>query len=215
MRFRLAAARRTLARKQKLAERRLIDADEPAISEDQVRELEALSRAEDHRLEDLRKQDPSEEEKRVEKEVSMARARVEQARIALNDCSVKAPQAGMALRVMVGPGDILSGQPKQPAVLFAADGPRVIRAEVEQEFVDRVKPGMAVVVEDESGSGSKWSGKVKRVSNWFTQRRSIMQDPSEFSDVRTVECLIDLDDGKISLRIGQRVRVRIGSVVEQ
>ena len=44
MGYRLSAARRLVVRKQKLAGRNLVDPDEPAISEDQVRELEAMER---------------------------------------------------------------------------------------------------------------------------------------------------------------------------
>ncbi len=210
MRYKLAAARRMAARKQKLADQRLIDADEPIISEDHVRELEALERAEKKRLADLKREDPQEDVRRAEKEVAIAKARVDQARFALNDCTVKAPGRGTALRIMVGPGDVLSGQPKQPAVLFAAEGPLVIRAEVEQEFVGRVAVGMAVRVEDEFDPEKSWPGKVERVARWFSQRRSIMNEPSELNDVRTVECLIKLDSDQMPLRLGQRVRVKIG-----
>jgi multidrug resistance efflux pump len=140
------------------------------------------------------------------------RARRDQARFALEDCILKAPRRGTVLRLLAGPGDVLGGATRQPAVQFAIDGPQVIRAEVEQEFVALVAAGQTVRVEDETNAGGAWNGKVERVSNWITQRRSVMQEPSEFNDVRTVEALITLDPDQPPLRIGQRVRVLIGLV---
>jgi hypothetical protein len=110
---------------------------------------------------------------------------------------------------MVGPGDMLGAQ-RQPAVLFAAEGPQVVRVDVEQEFVGRVRAGQSAVVEDDTSPGKSWRGKVERVADWVTQRRSVMQEPVEFNDVRTVETIITLEPGQEALRVGQRVRVRIG-----
>jgi HlyD family secretion protein len=138
------------------------------------------------------------------------RARREQARFALEDCSVKAPRRGTVLRVLVGPGDVLAASGKQPAVQFAIEGPQVVRADVEQEFIGRVAVGLTAHVSDETNSNVIWRGQVERVSNWITQRRSIMQEPFQFNDVRTVETLIALDPSQPPLRIGQRVRIRIG-----
>ena len=54
-------------------------------------------------------------------------------------------------------------------------------------------------------------GHVERVARWYSQRRSVMHEPFQLRDVRTVECLVVLDDGQPRLRIGQRVRVLIGA----
>ncbi len=212
MRRRLSAARHQFARQEKLVQKQLIDPDDLAVSEDHVRELEALLKAEEKRLADLVRQNPADDERRAEKETAIMRARRDQARFALEECVLKAPRRGTVLRLLVGPGDVLSSQPKQPAVQFAVEGPQIIRAEIEQEFIARVRVEQPVVVKDESNTASVWRGKVQRVSNWITQRRSVMQEPFQFNNVRTVESLIALDPGQPPLRIGQRVRVRIGAV---
>jgi hypothetical protein len=95
-------------------------------------------------------------------------------------------------------------------VLFCPKGERLIRAEVEQEFAGQVTVGQTALVEDDTGTGATWTGKVLRVSDWFTHRRSILQEPLQFNDVRTLECLIAVAHGQPPLRIGQRVRVTIG-----
>jgi multidrug resistance efflux pump len=208
---RLSAARHQVSRQEELVKSQAMAASELAASRDRVRELEALVRVEKQRLADLKEEDPNEDVRRARKEVEIMSVRLEQARLGVQECKLRAPGRGAVLRLLSGPGDVLSGQARQPAIQFAIDGPLVVRADVEQEFIDRVKPGQPALVDDTTSSGAPWPGKVERVSGWMTQRRSVMQGPREFNDVRTVEALVSLE-GKPPFRIGQRVRVRIGSV---
>jgi len=127
-------------------------------------------------------------------------------------CTVKAPAKGKVLRVLVTVGEILGPTPRQPAVQFRATGPEhpfIIRAEIDQEFATRVFESQVAEVQDDTHTGPTWSGKVKRVSDWQTHRRSIMQEPLQLNDVRTLEVIITLDDPPPGLRIGQRVRVTL------
>jgi len=110
-------------------------------------------------------------------------------------------------------GEVLGPTPHQPSIYFVPDGkPLIVRAEVEQEFADLVKQGMTVQIYDDSrGQGPRWTGKVETVSNWFTHRRSVMLEPLQYNDVRTLECIIQIDPRKKGEKeplIGQRVRVR-------
>jgi multidrug resistance efflux pump len=210
MRARLSAARHQFTRQQQMVKDQLADRKDLDISEDHVHELEAMLRAQEKRLDDLKQQDIQDDIRRAEKEVQAMKARRDQAQYALDECLLKAPRRGTVLRLLVGPGDVLVSQSKQPAVQFAAEGPQIVRADVEQEFVGRVAVGQPATVQDETHVGRTWKGKVERIADWITQRRSVMQGPLDFSDVRTVEVLITLDSGQPPLRIGQRVRVRIG-----
>jgi HlyD family secretion protein len=209
MRDRLSAAKRQYARQEKLVADKLADEKDLAISKDHVHELEAMLSGEEKRLDDLKRQDIEDDIRRVEKEVEVMKARYDQAKFALDECLLKAPRRGTVLRLLVGPGDVLGSQSKQPAVQFAAEGPQIVRADVEQEFIGRVTVGQPATVEDETNMGLLWKGKVERIANWITQRRSVLHEPLEFTDIRTVEVLITLESGQPPLRIGQRVRVRI------
>jgi HlyD family secretion protein len=210
MRDRLSAAKRQLARQEKLVASNLADEKDVAISKDHVHELEAMLSGEKKRLDDLKRQDVNDDIRRAEKEVEVMKARRDQAQFALEECVLKAPRRGTVLRLLVGPGDVLGSQSRQPAVQFAVEGPQIVRADVEQEFVGRVSVGQSATVQDETHLGRVWKGKVSRVADWITQRRSVLSEPIEFTDIRTVEVLITLDSGQPRLRIGQRVRVRIG-----
>jgi multidrug resistance efflux pump len=210
---RLTAARHQLERKRELRQARQVTEADVAIAQEQVQELEVAARVEREKLAELGLHDPAQEVRRAEVEVDTFQVRLEQARHALDECVVKAPQAGAVLRILVGPGDVLSSPPTKPALLFCADGPRLVRAEVNQEFARRVAEGQPARVEDDVHAAATWRGRVLRVSDWYTQRRSPAQEPTELTDVRTVECLIALDAGQAPLRIGQRVRVTIGGPV--
>jgi multidrug resistance efflux pump len=200
-----------LARKQQLLKAQQITAEDVAMAEEQVKELEATERGAVQKLAELQATDPSVEVLRAEAEVNAAQARLDRARQALDECSLKAPVAGTVLRILVSPGDVLGGQPSKAAVLFCPAGPRLVRAEVEQEFAGRLAVSQPAVIEDDAGAGTTWQGHVLRISDWYTQRRAVLQEHPPLNDVRTVECLIAVDKGPAPLRIGQRVRVTIRS----
>jgi multidrug resistance efflux pump len=171
--------------------------------------LKATQRGEDAKLAELAAHDPALEVRAAEADVAAARAGLHEAQHALDECTLKAPVAGTVLRVLVGPGDVLDGRPGRSVIVFCAAGPRFIRAEVEHEFARYLRSGQTALLEDDVSGGPIWRGKVKQVSDWYTRRRSVMNEPMQANDVRTVECLIEPDAGAPPLRVGQRLRVVI------
>src|SRR5262249_12438592 len=175
-----------------------------------VKELEAAALAAEDKLHELELVDPAADALRAEADVTAKQARLESAQYAVDECSLRAPCDGKVLRVLVGRGDLLGSQPRQPVVQFCPNEPRIVRAEIEQEFAGRVAVGQPASVQDDSRAGPTWHGKVVRISDWYTHRRSILQEPLQFNDVRTMECIIQLDPHPESPRIGQRMRVSLG-----
>jgi multidrug resistance efflux pump len=205
---RLRTAEAVLARRKELHNLAGSTKEEEAAAA-QCDEARAALRGEQQRLEEIRLDDPHDAVARAEADVQARQAQLDQALLGLEQCDVKAPADGTILRVLVRPGEVLGGQPRQPAVWFCPKGPRIVRAEVDQEFAYRVAVGDAAVLHDDSGDGRSWRGRVTRLSDWYTHRRSILQDPLQFNDVRTLECLIALEPGQPPLRIGQRVLVTL------
>lgn len=212
MHSRVEAARRTLEREDRLAKSSIITQADRSISQEKIREVEAMERAESRRLEELEAQDVDAAIDRARQEGTIAEARRDQARLAVDACRLRAPRPGTVLRILVAPGDVLGTRPDQPAILFAADGPQVIRATVEQEFAGRVKEGQPATIRDDADPAATWRGRVGRVAGWYGQRRTILHDPSQLTDVRTLECRIVLDPGQPTLRLGQGVRIALGPV---
>jgi hypothetical protein len=121
----------------------------------------------------------------------------------------------MILRVQVHQGEVLGPQPREPALLFCPSGPRVVRAEVEQEYAARVLIGQEAIIEDAArSSGPTWKGHVVRVADWFAHRRTLLPDTLPVQEVRTLECMVELEPGQPPLRIGQRVRVKLSPEVK-
>jgi multidrug resistance efflux pump len=209
---RLSAARHASERKHKLLQNQQVPAEEAEAAADLVKEAEAAERAEQEKLRALQLIDPATPIARAETDLAAKQAKLEQARYALEECRLKAPADGKILRVLVGAGEMLGPQPRQAAIQFCAAGPRIVRAEVEQEFAARVAVGQIATVADDSHASSTWRGKVIRVSDWYTHRRSIIQEPLQVNDVRTLECIIQLEPGQSQPRIGQRVRVTLAGV---
>jgi multidrug resistance efflux pump len=207
---RLLAARHLLARKRELFKSQHLNSHELDAAEALVAELAAFEQGERTRLRELELRDPAAGMRRARADVDAKQARLALARRAQEECTLRAPADGTVLRLTARPGEILATQAKEPAVLFCPAGRRIIRAEVDQEFAGQVAVGAGVTIHDDAAAGTRWRGKITRLADWFNQRRSYFRDPTQYSDVRTLECVIELEPNQPPLRIGQLVRAHIG-----
>jgi multidrug resistance efflux pump len=177
-----------------------------------VQQLKELKKAEEIGLEQLEKAErekfPQLAVRAAEARLAAAQADLDLARKAEEDCVVRAPSDGHVLRLQASKGgNLVPGY--TPAVVFAPAGKLVVRAEVDQEYLTKVKEKMRAELRDESRIDSPvWTGKVKSVSKWVAQRRTLILEPGEINDVRTLEAVIEPDDDT-GLVIGQRMRITI------
>jgi multidrug resistance efflux pump len=142
-------------------------------------------------------------------DVDAKRQQLKKAEYGLSQCTVRAPVKGKVLRSQLSVGQVLGPSATQPVVLFCPAVPYIVRAEVEQEFAGRVAVGQKALIQDDATGGGSWTGRVKSLSGWYSHRRSMLLEPLQFNDVRTLECIITLDANQPPLRIGQRVRVTL------
>jgi multidrug resistance efflux pump len=205
----LATARHLLERQQDLFKINNANIQDVRAAESQVKEQEALVRAAKEKLIESEQTDANLPVREARTALSSAEAQARSADYAIEQCEVRAPSAGTVLRVQTSAGEIVGGTGTAAPILFCPDRPFVVRAEVEQEFVRRLEVGQKARVEDEAGGGKVWTGKVARIAGWYSSRRGSNDKPSAFKDVPTVECLIQLDERRPPLRIGQRVQVTI------
>jgi multidrug resistance efflux pump len=205
----LAAARAKLDQARRLSEKNLAPPEDVRFAEEMAQAQEEAVEAEQAKLRLLKLTDPSKEITRAEQDVAAKEAQLDKARLALRHCTVWAPSKGTVLRINASAGQPLGSEARQPAIIFAPDKPRIIEAEVEQEFASRIVVGQkARIVDDTTGQGS-WTGRVRRISDWFAPSRSMLPQPLQLNEIRTLEVVIDLDPGQEPLRIGQRVRVHL------
>lgn len=179
--------------------------------EEAVKKFDAMVKVEEAKLEELKLFDaqPQAEINRAAADVAVKEARVDLASVALKECTMLAPSDGTVLRVHAHAGEVLGASPNIPAIQFCPAGPKIIRAEVLQEWAYRVEIGQEVIIEDDTFAGATWQGRVQRVSDWFAEKRNKIYEPLMVNDVRTLECLIEVTSEGRPLRIGQRVRVKI------
>jgi multidrug resistance efflux pump len=207
----LDASRALLERQQELYRINNSSNQEVRAAMSQVKEQEAQVRVAKERLVEFQQADPKLPVDEARTALTAAEAQVRSADYGVDQCEVRAPSAGTVLQIQTRPGEVVGGPGTAAPILFCPDRPFIVRAEVEQEFVRRLKVGQLARVEDEASGGPAWTGRVARIAGWYAARRTTTDKPSAFKDVPTVECIIQLDDRKPPLRIGQRVQVSIGS----
>ena len=213
--YALAAAQEQLPRIKRLSESGVgtVSKEDYQAKLKQIKQLEAAVKAEQEKLAGLRQRNPQILINKAKSKVAGKRAQLQQAKDVLDEFCIKAPAAGTILRLSTSIGDLIGPTRPEPAIIFCPGRPedRIIRAEIEQEFAGKVKPGMLAVVQDDARLSGRWEGEVQSVSDWFTHRRSPLLEPRQFNDVRTLECIIKLKPGQPPLRIGQRMRSPWGS----
>lgn len=208
---RVGVARRVLDEKKTARSFGTVTAAELIVAESEVRQLEQLEAAEKSRLEELKLADPSLKVRGAEVKKAAAELALKQARKALADCVLVAPTAGTVLRVQATVGKSVAPGSPVPAIVFQPDAPVVVWAELEQEFLGRVRVGMKATIRDDARSDSPtWTGEVLRVGHVIARKRSLLLEPGEVNDVRTVECVVGIDGDTSNLLVGQRMRVRLG-----
>jgi multidrug resistance efflux pump len=204
-----AGAQQEFEVKEKLHKEGKMNVQVLRATEEELHARDAEVKAAQLKLQELELVNPDIQVKRAERAVLDKKLIYDKAKLALDECVLRAPEDGTVLRVLTQVGETLSTQPKLPAIEFCPKAPRVIRAEVMQEWAGRIKEGQAAIIEDDTRAGIHWHGKVKHISDWYTHRRSMLLEPFQYNDVRTLECIVSVDPGGSPLRIGQRVRVTI------
>lgn len=206
----MAAAVAKKDQAERLASNKLASNDDVNAATAIVKALEFAVEGETIKLKGIQALDPHLPVNLATNDLTARRARLQKAEYALGECSLKAPFKGTILRINTSVGETLGANPRIPAIMFCPTAKRIIRAEVEQEFAGKIALNQVAVIQDDcSSSEITWRGKVVRISDWFTHRRSILLEPLQFNDVRTLECIVELDPGQPLLRIGQRVRVQL------
>jgi multidrug resistance efflux pump len=207
---RVEAARKLLQQRKEQQQVTPLGKAEQEALEAQVRELEEMEASQQLELEDLKKIDPELRVRAARAKLKAAEADRDLARKAVGDCVITAPGPGTILRLQVAVGGLINPGSPPPAVVFAPAGSPIVRAEVDQESLGRVAVGMTAEVQDENHpDGPVWTGRVTQIARWVALRRSFVLEPGELSDIRTAECVIELDPPTDGLWIGQRMRVRI------
>lgn len=137
--------------------------------------------------------------------VESDRQKIRQAEYEVQARVVRAPLAGTIVARNVHPGDMVSAQGGVSLIDLLPDGPHIVRAELNEGFVAKVKVGMSAQVNSEVDSTRSFSARVIRIGEVFGPSK-FAEEGQDPIDARDVECILDLPES--DLRVGQRVQVR-------
>ncbi len=176
----------------------------------EVRELAV--RAEKEKLDaiDLRK--PDVEISQAKNGIKAAQLKEEEAQLGLDACILRVPADGVIMQSWVQPGSVFGDQAVKPAFLFYS-GKLIVKAEVNQEWANRVAVGQRAEISDYTNNGQKWTGTVKTVGRGFLPKceATALTDLIPQNQEMVLECQIELDPGQKTPFLNQKVRVKLSS----
>ena len=138
--------------------------------------------------------------------VSVAAAQLKQAEFEVEVRQIRAPFDGRIVKRNAKPGDGISTLNVTELFQLAPVAPRIVRADIDEAFIDHEKVGMPAENISETNPDQKWQGKIIRIGEVFGSRKQT-DDPNERQDVRVVDTVLSLNNEHV--RIGQRVLVKI------
>ncbi|RZS77468.1 HlyD family secretion protein [Phyllobacterium myrsinacearum] len=142
----------------------------------------------------------------AEAAVAAAESRADNTRLEVEMRLVRAPIAARIIRQSARVGEVVSTQAVSELFTLLPEAPRIVRAEIQEQFVRLVKPGMDVDIIAENDDTVSVPGRVTSIQHVLEQPKT-RDAPGDRVDIRTAECIISIQP-KSSFLIGQRVIVR-------
>ncbi|WP_208948490.1 HlyD family efflux transporter periplasmic adaptor subunit [Segnochrobactrum spirostomi] len=137
---------------------------------------------------------------------AVAAAKLASARLELDQRQIRAALDGEVVRRTVKPGDTISAAAMTELFVIMPNAPLVVRAEIQEQFVRQIKPGLEADIVSESDEHVTTVGRVLRMGQFLDTRRS-SESVADRVDVRVADCIVSLKaDG--AFLVGQRVYVR-------
>jgi HlyD family secretion protein len=146
-----------------------------------------------------------EDRARAESDVSLARARLEEAQALHEKTFIRAPIDGLVLRRHRKAGESVSTLYDSPVATLADDDIRRVRVDVDETDVAWVAVGQHAYVIADAFGNRRFPGRVIRVGQLLGRKNVRTDEPSERVDTKVLETLIELEGGR-ELPLGLRVQ---------
>ena len=186
----------------------LLRAKQPALKQRAARVLEAaVAGAATGQSADDAKQALSELDAEIavsNANIETAKQKVRQAEYEIEARALRAPVAGRIITRSTHIGDVVSPSSGELVELLP-DAPRIVRAELNEGFVNKVSIGMTAEISSETDPGKPQTARVVRIGEVFGPSK-LNESSQEATDTRDVECILELPNN--DLKVGQRVQVR-------
>lgn len=149
----------------------------------------------------------------AEQATALAEQRLQVQQAEVDARIIRAPVDGVIVRRSARPGDGTSTSTVTEMFLLAPDGPRVLKAQLDEQFVGLVETGQKAEIIRERDDGTRLSGVVTRVAPVFGGLAASQgSQGARGDDARTLEIEVRLDGPKedvARLVLGQRLIARI------
>ncbi len=140
--------------------------------------------------------------------IGVAREKLRRELFEIEARRIRAPLDGRIVRRSAKPGDGASTFNVTELFLLAPETERIVRAELDEQFVTNVRPGQRARILLDYDDKQAFEGKVSRLGEVFGARKLASDDPNERQDTRVIEMVVNVRNGQ-TLRIGQRVQVQV------
>ena len=143
---------------------------------------------------------------RLEAALTAARSDVEQAEIALERMTVRAPSSGTVLQTSATVGELAAPSPEGVLMVIGDVSALRVKAEIEERDIGKVKVGQVAVLKSDAFPDKEFLGKITARSQSLGPSRIGPRGPRKPTDVDVLEVTIDVD-GTTTLLPGMRVDV--------
>ena len=138
--------------------------------------------------------------------IALVRAQLAEANYQMELYVIRAPTDGTIVRRYANPGSGASTFSVTAMFQLQPNSLRIVRAEVEDRSINLVKVGQKVEIVPESAQSTAYPGEVIRIAGVMGARKLRSDDPSERTDERVVEVVVDAEQAPVL--VGQRVLVK-------
>jgi HlyD family secretion protein len=147
---------------------------------------------------------------RLEGELNVARAEWALAQAALEKTRVRAPVDSSVLQVEARHGELAVPVSEQPLLVLGDVTALRVRAEVDEQYLGRMRVGQRVLVRAAAFRGHEFDGNVASIARIVGPGRINARGPRKFNDVDVLEVVVDLPEPG-PLVVGEQVDVYFSS----
>tara|TARA_R110001583_G_scaffold192937_1_gene360188 strand:- start:790 stop:1710 length:921 start_codon:yes stop_codon:yes gene_type:complete len=137
--------------------------------------------------------------------LTVARMRRDIAKREVEIRTIRAPVDGFIIRQGIKVGEFAAASGTTVVFTILPEGQKIVSAEIPEQFLDNVKPGVPVEVVAEDRIGQAYQGRISRISPVLMQSTGM---PGERNDIRTATSTVMLSPDA-PFRVGQRVIIRV------
>lgn len=129
---------------------------------------------------------------RAEGELNVAEAEWTLAQAELEKTRIRAPADGVVLQVDAKKGEAALPTPQSPLLVMGDVSALRVRAEVDQQYLGKIRVGQNVVVRAAAFRGRDFDGRVSSIARVVGPSRINSGDPRKFNDADVLAVVVDL-----------------------